>query len=185
MLLSRFLHNFWKKVDKTSSPHGCWLWTASKKDGYGQVGYYTAKLFGVSQLAHVTSWILCRGPVPKGKNVCHDCPGGDNRACVNPDHLWIGSQKDNVIDTVKKGKHGAAMHPESMARGSAHGSKTCPESVLRGVNNPNANLTPKIVRAIRRRYAKGNISIADVGRIYGLGDVHTGQIIRRKLWAHI
>lgn len=54
---------------------------------------------------HVASWILHKGPIPKGMCVCHNCPGGDNRLCVNPDHLWLGSKWQNVQDAISKGTY--------------------------------------------------------------------------------
>ncbi len=54
--------------------------------------------------AHRVSWILHYGSIPSGLEVLHDCPGGDNRACVNPEHLWLGTQQDNIRDGWVKGR---------------------------------------------------------------------------------
>lgn len=76
---------------------GCWLW-----GGYAQLGYGT---FGIgnqiSRLAHRVSFNLYRGEIPKGKKVCHSC---DVTSCVNPDHLFLGTQKQNVHDMLSKGR---------------------------------------------------------------------------------
>ena len=64
-----------------------------------------------SVLAHRYAWELIRGPIPYGLEVCHDCPGGDNRACCNPEHLWLGTQQENIADAVKKKKFHGAIHP--------------------------------------------------------------------------
>ena len=85
---------FWKRVAKTPT---CWLWTGYKtKGGYGLLTVnsksYTAQRF---------SWILHNGPIPFGLDVLHKC---DNPPCVNPDHLFLGTQQDNVVDSVNKGR---------------------------------------------------------------------------------
>jgi hypothetical protein len=94
---------FWRFVLKTES---CWLWTGAKnKDtGYGVFVVATKHLMS----AHRFSWELHNGPIPEGKWVLHDCPGGDNRACVNPSHLFLGTNTDNMRDASRKGtiQHG-------------------------------------------------------------------------------
>ena len=79
----------------------CWLWTKRiDKDGYGKLGF---KRFHTDR-AHRYGWELAHNqPVPKGMLVCHTC---DNPSCQNPKHLFIGTQKDNVADSVSKGRHG-------------------------------------------------------------------------------
>lgn len=95
--------NFWKKVNKTDT---CWLWTAStQKDGYG---HFHVNRVGV--VAHRYSYELVHGPIPDGLKLLHDC---DVRACVNPAHLKPGTQLDNILDAVAKGRH---CHGESHGR---------------------------------------------------------------------
>ncbi len=94
---------FWSHVFKTES---CWLWNNGKfKARYGTFRISN----GVSVLAHRFSWELNKGPIPDGMKVLHNCPGGDNTACVNPDHLWIGTQQENISDMWKKGRQGSTI----------------------------------------------------------------------------
>lgn len=86
---------FWQFVDKTSSPSGCWLWIGAKnKDGYGSFQ---------STTAHRFSWMIIHGQKPPYILICHNCPGKDNPACVNPAHLFEGSNTENQRDAAKKG----------------------------------------------------------------------------------
>ena len=90
---------FWKKVRKTTS--GCWGWVgASSGAGYGHT-----RIGGRNISAHRTSWELHFGAVPDGMCVLHRC---DNRRCVRPDHLFLGTLSDNSRDCVEKGRHGQA-----------------------------------------------------------------------------
>lgn len=82
---------------------GCWNWTRALRKGYGTVGgIFNGKKTTVS--VHRASYELFIGPVPEGLLVCHDCPGGDNRRCCNPDHLWAGTFGDNNKDASEKGR---------------------------------------------------------------------------------
>lgn len=83
---------------KVAKGDGCWLWTgATHRNGYGSF-----KLRGGRQVrAHRFSWELARGPVPDGLSVLHRC---DNRRCVRPEHLFVGTQRENLSDMVAKGR---------------------------------------------------------------------------------
>ncbi len=93
---------FWHRVEKGP---GCWIWRGARRRGqYGNVAF--KKRFW---RAHRLSWYLTHGKIPKNKRVCHTC---DNRWCVNPAHLFIATQKDNIWDMVRKGrKVGAKLTP--------------------------------------------------------------------------
>lgn len=85
----------WQPVTET----GCWLWTGAITKGYGMIGSGLGDRRTL--LAHRVSWELCNGPVPAGLHVLHKC---DTPACVNPDHLFLGTHTDNMCDMTKKGR---------------------------------------------------------------------------------
>jgi len=88
--------SFWAEVEKTD---GCWLWRAAlSTNGYGQTSRD-----GVQIRAHRLAWELERGPIPVGLLVLHRC---DVPTCVNPDHLFLGTNKDNSRDMAAKGRDG-------------------------------------------------------------------------------
>lgn len=90
-VVSRFM----SRVDKAKS--GCWEWLTAKTGG----GYGTFSIKGISYPAHRVLYELFNGKIPDGLLVCHQC---DNPGCVNPNHLWVGTQSDNVKDAYEKGR---------------------------------------------------------------------------------
>ncbi|MBU2249315.1 MAG: HNH endonuclease [Gammaproteobacteria bacterium] len=88
---------FWSKV-KIGLPEDCWEWQANLGRGYGM--FWFGK---VPMVAHRISWMMLREPIPDEMNVLHKC---DNRKCVNPNHLFIGTQSDNFRDMLEKGRGG-------------------------------------------------------------------------------
>ena len=90
---------FWSKVDKNDS-NGCWIWTASIMGSNGYGCFRINKTEGTIS-AHRYSFILKEGKIPDSMLVCHTC---DNPICVNPNHLFLGTHKDNAIDRSAKGR---------------------------------------------------------------------------------
>src|SRR5713101_4375739 len=93
---SHISKGFWSYVKKTQS---CWIWTGSRTgtSGYGKCSVGNGKEVS----AHRRSWELENGEIPKGLWVLHHC---DNKICVNPSHLFLGTRSDNMKDAVKKGR---------------------------------------------------------------------------------
>lgn len=137
---------FWAKVDTSGD---CWIWTASVRNGYGQFG--TPE--GI-QPAHRVAWTLANGDIPDGLIVCHRC---DNPPCVRPDHLFLGTQLDNVRDMIDKGR--AAFRER----------------------HPNARLTASQAAAIRTDTRKQK-AIADD---YGISQTHVSHIKRGLVWSDV
>lgn len=103
--LQAFREHFWARVNRGD---GCWLWTgAATEDGYGQVG-----LNGITRRCTRVAWWLTHGEWPdESLNVCHTC---DNPQCVRPDHLFLGTDSDNMRDAIVKGRHCTQTHPEKL-----------------------------------------------------------------------
>jgi hypothetical protein len=124
---------FFSKVNRTPDG-GCWLWNgAVQHNGYGYL-HVGGRFERRPVRAHRFSWELHRGPIPEGMHVCHSC---DTPACVNPDHLFLGSRSDNMRDCASKGrvatvgksrlthcKHGHEFTPEN-TRVDKHGHRRC------------------------------------------------------------
>jgi len=174
---------FWEKVDKTGP---CWLWTGALVDGYGTLGYESRRYF-----AHRLSYTLAHGPIPDGLCVCHNCPGGDNPRCVNPDHLFLGTRADNNHDAARKGQmqrgdaHFLRRHPERKLTGERHFSFRHPEWVARGSGTTQAKVTEDQVREMRALYAAGGITQKALSARYGITSGALRHMIARRTWAHV
>lgn len=145
---------FTSKVEKGP---GCWTWIGC----IGTHGYGDIRWNGRTDKAHRVSWEIAYGPIQQGMQVLHRC---DNRRCVNPDHLFLGTQKDNVADMMAKGRDG-----HGYAAGDAH---------------PCSRLTSMQVTEIRRRHANGARG-AHLAREYGVSPHHICSITKGRAWASI
>lgn len=177
------LERFFSKVQKTAS---CWLWLPPPgSNGYGRfsVGYKAVP-------AHRFSYELANGPIPEGLIVCHNCPGGDNPLCVNPAHLFLGTNKTNSEDMVNKGRsaagtrHWSHLYPERRPRGERCGVHTHPECVAVGERAGAAKLTTPLVVAIRVGHESG-LSCRRLARICGVTPQNIAMILKRKTWKHV
>ena len=102
MSTSGLASRFWRFVE-VAGPDDCWLWVGGRtSNGYGQMwsGVYSGG-HAVPVRAHRASYVIHYGEIPEGKYVCHTC---DNRLCVNPAHLWLGTHSDNMLDMRSKGR---------------------------------------------------------------------------------
>jgi hypothetical protein len=103
------LDRFWNHVDKTSDKNGCWIWTGDfSNTGYGRIGVNGKRI-----LTHRFSWSLVNGEIPDGLQVCHHC---DNRWCVNPEHLFLGTNEDNIADMVSKARQQHRLNPSDVRK---------------------------------------------------------------------
>ena len=96
-----FEDRFWEKVNKTE---GCWYWTGATHGGYGEIN-----IRGKIRTASRVAWELTFGPIPDGLFVCHHC---DTPRCVNPAHLFLGTNLDNTHDRIAKRRGNARLNQE-------------------------------------------------------------------------
>ena len=145
---------FWSKVSKT---HECWSWMAAKNPR----GYGCFKLDGKSRGAHRVSalWAGIISDISDGSPVCHSC---DNPACVNPDHLWRGTQAENLADMRKKGR-------AVFVKGSAHGGSKLTEQDVRYI---------KIFLAAGARHKV-------IAKNFGVDQSQISRINAGDTWSHV
>lgn len=161
---------FWKYVIKGD---GCWKWS-------GQLdtrGYGTIKLRKRRTFAHRVSWMIHRGN-PEYLYVLHHC---DNPSCVNPIHLFLGTQTDNVADMMAKGRR---WKTRDLPIGDQHWSRKHPDKVRRGELNNRAKLTSEVVRNMRRSFNSG-VSRRMLSEQFHISLSQTYNITSGRQWRHV
>ena len=148
------MYRFYSKI-KVGKVNGCWVWIAFReKDGYGRF-----KFNGKNIPAHRFSWINTYGEIPKGFLVLHKC---DNPPCVNPEHLFLGTQKDNIRDMLIKNR-------DNYSFGEKHGL---------------SKLKDKYIPEIRNLYKDGN-TIKYIAGVYEVSLMAIHRIIKGRAWKHV
>jgi hypothetical protein len=144
VMLESDIAKFWSMVN-IAGDDDCWEW----KRGRTERGYGSFCVHNKTRRSHRVAYALVNGPIPRGILVCHNCPDGDNPACCNPRHLWLGTQKDNTQDAIKKGR----MCTDELRKADSERKKGVPlcES------------------------ARWKISVANIGNQRALGYVHTND----------
>ena len=149
------IDRFWQRVQKGD---GCWLWTKSV-NGAGYGSYKPIKKES-TKLAHRLAWEIVYGPIPVKMCVLHMC---DNKLCVNPEHLFLGTHGDNTHDMMIKGRRRS-------------GPPLCGEA------NPNVKLSRKQVLEIREIYKTGDMDQYELAEHFHVSQSLIWAITSRKLW---
>ncbi len=164
LLTERQALNFWRKVS-VGKEYECWNWCgAIVKGGYGIFGF-NRKLM----MTHRLSWILKNGEIPLGNSyhgvcVLHRC---DNRKCVNPGHLFLGTHSDNMLDMYAKNRQ-----PKRLTQ------------PMVGSMNGSAKLNEEKVSAIRKLRLSGK-SLNEIAISYGVTGSNVSSICHNRIWKHV
>lgn len=158
----------WRWVTKTET---CWLWTGAKAGGdsperrYGTIRAWLPSGRYGGMYVHRLSWEIANGPIPEGMYVCHRC---DVPLCVRPDHLFLGTSRENNADMNAKGRRG--YNPN--------------QRVARGEVQWNARLTEETVREVKRRLAAG-AQVKPLARELGVSHTTIFDIRAGRTWKHV
>jgi hypothetical protein len=168
-----------------TSATGCWLWTKGRdSDGYGRI-----QIRGRAQKAHRVMYEMTKGPIPAGLLVLHAC---DTPACVNPEHLRLGTNQDNIDDRntrnrqAKGDRNGSRLHPEARPRGERMG-HIMRSAACRGERHPKRRLSAADVLTIRSAFQSGSTSSGAhaLGRAYGVSENAILDIVKGRTWKHV
>jgi hypothetical protein len=170
------LAKFWSNVNKygpivpyVGTP--CWVWTGRKiRKGYGHISSKKKTL-----IVHRFSWLIHNGPIVNGLHVLHMC---DVRNCVNPEHLYLGTEKENARDREIRGRG-------NHATGDRSGFRKHPELRLFGEKNPATKLTSDIVLDVYNEYRKGNTTHKELSMKFGITMSTIGRITRAETWIRL
>lgn len=156
--VTELLINLVEKRRRLDLETGCWIDTGTQlsRKGYTKI-YYSRGWIPTTRFI----WELTHAvPVPPGMLVCHRC---DNPPCFNPEHLFLGTNKDNMHDMISKGR---SRHPK-------------------GEETNNRKLNNSQVLEIRQEYASGGFSMRRIAQRYGISKTHVRQIVRKIKWKHL
>lgn len=174
------IQRFWKFVNKSGPiPNHrpelgeCWLWTGGRRPN----GYGNFKASGRTISSHRMAFLIHNKRIAPGFLVCHSC---DVHHCVNPAHLFAGTQKNNLDDMRSKGR-------ENHTRTKRKPIEEChyDRSGRPGERNGRAVLCEDAVRSIRREYASGSVSYRVIAERFGLKPTAIARMIRRESWTHV
>lgn len=172
-LTPRQTKNFWAKVEKIDAPDGCWIWVGSlTRKGYGHF-----RVGDKLQSTHRISYNIHVGAVPKGLFVLHKC---DVRNCIRAEHLFLGTNQDNMDDMVKKKRYftGVTDNAPKPPVLNLH-------NVPAGEKTYNAKLTEWDVRAIHRLYKDEGWSQSKLAKQFCVGQMQVCRILRGERWRHL
>lgn len=135
------------------APDGCHYWTSRDRKGYGSLSIKHKDVY-----AHRLSYTVHKGEIPNGMHVLHTC---DNPLCVNPDHLFLGTNNDNIADKVRKGR------------------------CVVGENHKRSKLTQANVIQIRALCKNTNVSRIDIAAMFGVCYDTVYRIMKNQIWKHV
>ncbi len=137
---------FWSKVDKTGP---CWLWTASTVEfGYGRIRWE-----GRAERAHRVSYVISKGAIPQGKQVLHRC---DVPACVNPSHLYVGTDQDNAQDRMTRGR------------------------LRTGERAPLSKFSNSTIASLRKKWISGKHTAISLAKMFHMSPRHVRDVVAFK-----
>jgi hypothetical protein len=163
---------FWDGVDfKMSDKSVCWNWKRSTCTSR----YGSFSLKGKNYRSHRYAYFISNGYCPPEMHVMHSC---DNRLCCNPLHLKLGTNYDNILDKMAKGRQGRVKKEN-------HWSISKPESIIKGEQQSLSKLTDNKVLEIREFYKSGTLNTYQLAQVYNVTQACIFYVINRKTWKHI